>query len=452
MKTNRRIGSAVLLAALLLSTTVRSSLLASETVPPTKSVALASQVNLAGPVTLDDAIAVAKVNHGSVKSAVAGVLASLQRVRQLKTGTLPSVNGNVFYFQTGGRTIQQSTGAYVSGSGTAGVQPEVGLTYKISDSGLTSARVRQAKANLSAFEAGLGAVRNDLSLFVADAFYNQLRAQKLLDLRKEQVRLSEEQLKSVDARIEVGSAAAADRAMPLSDLRNRQVDQIQSQNDLAVAANSLRNQMGLPTGAALNLTETLVPMEVQASLDELHADALAARPEALSAEVSVRAAKEGIRIARIDRKPKLDTSVVYLYTPRGRTQRDHWEVGGNVSMPLFDSGLTHAQEEEAKANMVAAEADLEQVKKDIAAEVTEAYNNLISARERVTASDAAAEAARVSLQQTTERYTLGASGASVVALIQAQVQFATASNSAIQAEYDLRLARVQLDRALGSLR
>ncbi len=92
------------------------------------------------------------------------------------------------------------------------------------------------------------------------------------------------------------------------------------------------------------------------------------------------------------------------------------------------------------------------MKKYIAAVVTEAYNNLISARERVTASDAAAEAARVSLQQTTERYTLGASGASVVALIQAQVQFATASNSAIQAEYDLRLARVQLDRALGSLR
>jgi outer membrane protein TolC len=59
------------------------------------------------------------------------------------------------------------------------------------------------------------------------------------------------------------------------------------------------------------------------------------------------------------------------------------------------------------------------------------------------------EAAQVNLEQTTARYERGLAGVTVVDLIQAQVQFADASNSAIQALYDTHFAQAQLNRAIG---
>jgi outer membrane protein TolC len=85
----------------------------------------------------------------------------------------------------------------------------------------------------------------------------------------------------------------------------------------------------------------------------------------------------------------------------------------------------------------------------VTADVEEAYLNLVSARERVDASRLAVEAAQINLEATTARYELGAAGTTVVDLIQAQFQFATASNNAINALYDIYLAQAQLDRAIG---
>jgi outer membrane protein TolC len=81
--------------------------------------------------------------------------------------------------------------------------------------------------------------------------------------------------------------------------------------------------------------------------------------------------------------------------------------------------------------------------------VGQAYFNLISARERTQAGRLAVEAAQVNLAQTTARYQRGVAGTTIVELIQAQVQFATANNNLINAIYDAHIARAQLSRAIG---
>lgn len=403
-------------------------------------------------ISLDEAIQIAHQNHGSVAVAEESVEAARQRVRQARVGTLPSLNAQLG-FQTSGTSslgglIGTNRGGDTSRS-DRGIQPRIGFSFTPFDGGLTRASVRQARANVEGNLAGLSAVRNNLAFEVATNYLAQLRSERLLELRIEQERLAETQLRSVEARIRAGDAAEADRALPLSELRNRQVDRILAENDVRVSANALRNSMGLQTGPPLQLvelqedTEPLPPLETYLEL------ARRQRPEVVQAEAQVRAAQASVSIARIQRRPRLETGFTYNLTPNDVFSRSDFSFGAAITMPLWDAGLSHAREQEARAGVESATAQLEQVKKDVTADVVDAYLNLVNSRERLGAARLAVQAARVNLEATTARYQRGIAGTTIVELIQAQVQFATAGNSAINALYDIHLAQAQLNRAIG---
>lgn len=405
--------------------------------------------DVSGAVTLSEAIRIAYENQGSMIAAEESVTAAEERVRQARTGTLPNVVGDLAY-QASGQTFRVAGSDFISSStSSGGVQPRVALNFPLFDGGLTRAAVRQAQANVVATEASLASVENSLAFLVSVDYFSQLRADRTLVLRREQERLAQEQLNSVEARIAAEDVAPADRALPLAELRNRQVDRVQAENDLRVAAVRLRNTMGLGAGPPLLLVEPATTDPALPPLEVLLETAEAQRPEIVQAQARVQSTQESVRIAGINRRPRLDTGVSYSVTPADDDRRQEWLIGTSISMPLFDSGLTRARENEARAQERIALADLEQTIKDVSAEVETAYSNVSSARERVGASQLAVDAARVNLDVATERYNLGAAGSTVLDLITAQVQFATASNNAIEALYDLRVAQAQLDQALG---
>lgn len=420
------------------------------------------------PVSLQEAIQTAHQNHGRVAAAEESVQAARQRVRQARTGTLPSVVGSLGYSGRGTSSLGGIFGGepttQVPGPNGAtrrqvintdsstfdqGLQPRFTFSFSPFDGGLTRASVRQARAGVEGNLANLTAVRNDLAFEVATNYLAQLRAERLLELRLEQERLAAEQLRSVEARIRVGDAAEADRALPLSELRNRQVDRILAENDVRVAANALRNSMGLQTGPSLQLVELQEARDPLPPVETFTELARRQRPEVVQAEAQVRVAQANVSIARIGRKPRFDTTFTFNVNPNNAFSRSDYSFGAAISMPLWDAGLTQAREEEARSGVQSATAQLEQAKKDVTAETVEAYLNVVNARERLDAARLAVEASRVNLAATTARYERGIAGTTIIDLIQAQVQFATASNNAINSLYDIHFAEAALNRAIG---
>ncbi|HEU4753314.1 MAG TPA: TolC family protein, partial [Armatimonadota bacterium] len=421
------------------------------------------------PVTLQEAIQIAFQNHGSIAVAEESVEQARQRVREARTGNLPSIIGSVGYAGRGtsnlgglfgpapvqvipGAPGQPPQRVRVDTDNTTfnqGLQPRITVDYNVFNGGLTRAQVRQARANLESSIGGLGGVRNNQTFTVTSDYITQLRSERTLELRRLQEDLALEQLRRVEARIRVGSAAEADRALVLSEYRNRQVDRIAAENDVRVSANALRNSMGLPVGPALQLVQLRESVEPVPPVERLRETALRQRPEVIQDEALVRASQQSVSIARIGRKPRLDTLLSFEVNPNDPTNRSGFTFSAAVSLPIWDAGLTFAREQEARSQVESASARLEQTRKDVTADVEEAYLNLVNARQRLEASRLAVEAARVNLEATTARYDQGLAQTTVVDLIQAQVQFATASNSAIQALYDVYLAQAQLDRAVG---
>jgi outer membrane protein len=426
-----------------------------------------TSIRPAGPVTLEEAIQIAFQNHADVVVAEESVEAARQRVKQARAGTLPTLTGQIGYQGRGTTNLGGLFGpkheTTVPGVGGApprkvvtdtdtvtfdqGLQPRVSLNYNIYDGGTTRVNVRQAKVSVESQIASLAGVRNDMMFRVASAYIQQLRAERILVLRRVQEELAETQLRQVERRIEVGGAAEADRALPLSELRNRRVERLAAENDVKVAANTLRNVIGLPVGPPLQLTQLRDELPPIGPLEVLRETAMRQRPEVIQAEAQARISQAGVSLARIARKPRLDTQFSFNTSPNNDLQRGDWAIGWFVSMPLWDAGVSHSREQEARTQVSGSLARLEQIKKDVAADVEEAYLNLVSARERLAASRLAVEAAQTNLEVTTARYEQGLR-ATIVDLIEAQVQFANANNNAIQARYDLQLALAQLNRAL----
>ena len=194
--------------------------------------------------------------------------------------------------------------------------------------------------------------------------------------------------------------------------------------------------MGLPAGEPIQLKEPADAAQNDLKLEELIQTALGRRPEVAQARARVTSAEASVDMARISRRPRVDTTLGASYTPENDSQRKGWDAGASVSMPVFDFGLSRSRQKEAEADARSAVENLRQAEKDVTADVTEAYNNLLSARARVSASRLARDAAKVNLDQETERYRLGATGSAVLSVFTAQVQYAAAGNSLIDAEYD----------------
>lgn len=420
------------------------------------------------PISLEEAIQIAFQYQGSIAVAEESVEAARQRVRQARTGVLPNVLGSVGYGGAGTSNLgglfgpEPTVSAPGPGGAPAttrlntdsatfnrGLQPRIGLNYTVYDGGLTRTQVRQARANVEGSQASLVTTRNNLTFTVTSNYLFQLRSERLLELRVTQERLALEQLNRVEAQVRQGKAAAADRALVLSEYQNRRVDRISAQNDAQVSANTLRNTMGLSVGPVLQLVERRDTEELLPSLETMQDLARRQRPEVVQAEAQVRVSQAGVSIARIRRKPRLTTSFVFNVSTNNQFQRSDYNVAAAVSLPLWDAGLTHAQEAEARTGVQSSSANLEQTRKDVEADVVEAYLNLVNARARLEASRVAVQAAQVNLEQTTARYEVGAPNATVLELITAQVQFANANNGAISALYDVYLAQAQLHRAIG---
>jgi outer membrane protein len=401
------------------------------------------------PITIREAIDIAFRNHADVAIASQGIVSARQRVTEAKTGTLPTVSGGVTF---SGRGVSDLGGVFGAGPTSTrydnGAQPAISARQTLFDTGLTRLQVRQARFGLTNAEAGLVNARRLLAFNVTSDYIQLLRNQKQFDLSKEQVRLAQQQLDLIDARIGAGAAAASDRFPVVRTLRLAQEQQIAAQNNVNVGASALRNTMGLPLGPPLGVADLPEPVYQIPTLQESLAEAIRLRPDLAQDVAFVESSTAAVSVARLRRRPLLTGSVGFNVTPNDAFSRSDWNFLTGVSMPIWDAGLTRAQERDAAATLDSNRARLEQTRKDVEAEVQQAHLNVASAKERVDASRASVEAARVALEAANARYQQGL--AITVDLTDAQIGYITASNDAINALYDYYLARAQLARAVGT--
>jgi outer membrane protein TolC len=174
------------------------------------------------------------------------------------------------------------------------------------------------------------------------------------------------------------------------------------------------------------------------------------RPDYLSAQSTVLAAQYNVQVQRSGNYPSLTGTATYgtnSTTVSGTDFRPSSSIGAQLSIPIFDQGITRAQTEQAQAQLQLAQSQLDQTKLGVELDVREALVGLVTAQGAVAQAQAELNQAQTVLSATQAQYKAGVT--TLPLLLNAQVQLTQAQTDQLNAVYQLRQAEQTYLYALG---
>jgi outer membrane protein TolC len=391
---------------------------------------------------LDYVVRIALDRHPLVSQADADTQAAKARKGQAQSPYYPSIDLNTGYSYFKG--YSSSTGRNFSATSLFG---QGTLSQTITDFGRTGAAVDRADALLSSARESGKSVREDVVLDAKVAYYNVLRAQRILSVNQETVKQRESLLRQAQAFYDAGIRARIDVARAEANLFQARAELTTSENNLQVARITLLNRMGVDGPRGFELVDTLAAESLPGTLEEWILEAEGNRPDLRSLLERERAAELALRGARAGYNPILTGNGAYGYSSNEFPLEQTYSVSALLSVPLFTGFLTREQVAEARAQLDSARYAVTDFRRLVRLQVEQAALSVRAARERSDARRKEKDASEENLRLATGRYQVGAGD--IIEMIDAQVQMTRSDTDMIDALYDSSVSIASLLRAIG---
>lgn len=290
----------------------------------------------------------------------------------------------------------------------------------------------------------------ETKLAATNAYYQYLEAINLEGVSKEAVDNLTGHMTNVQQQYNAGIVAKLDVLSSNVSLANAKQNYITAKNARELAEANLNNIMRLPMATKLTPADTNFPEpDFTITMEQALTMADQARWEIARAEAAYKAAKEQVRVAESGYLPSIAVGGGYNWQDKDFPGFDNkgWSVSGGLSWSLWDGGSTDAKIKSAKASLMAAEETLAKAREDVALEVRQDYLNILSAREKIRATEAAVAEAEEAYKIATVRYK---SGVGInLDVLDAQLNLNSARTNYITALYDYNTGLATLEKAIG---
>lgn len=359
-----------------------------------------------------------------------------------------------------GRVIQFGGATRVNQNGeevTVAQQPvnSTGLSMNMTlfDGGQRLYNLRTAKSQIAAAEANQVAVKYNVALNVKQQYYAVLAAMESEDAARVQMAQANEQFKTSIAKVRAGVATRSDSLRGVIQVGNAQLALINAQSSKEAADAALTRLVGS------EVPVTADPQSVQENMaalpDSAELTALAKNgPAVEQARAELDAAEESRKASKATYLPSLSASYSRSGSgtdPRFGLGNDPFSYNGRLSFslsyPVFNNFQREEQVIRAKVAEVNAKAALRDTELGAQESLTQNIGALRSASQRVAVQVASVTAAEEDVRVQQQRYNIGAS--TLLDLITSQAALAQAQQALIQARYDYRIARAQLEALIG---
>jgi outer membrane protein len=405
-------------------------------------------------LTLQTAIATALEHHPSLQAAQGLLQAQQAQVGVARSNLLPQVSVHSSYLLKTNNPTFNSTinSSETSGAATPIVNNALSLQQLLFDFGKTGADVKSAKENMKGSQLSEENSRQTAVLNVKVAYYALLAARHLLQVQEETVRQSQEHLDQTQGFYQAGTRTRFDVTNAEVTLTNAQLDLIRARNLVEVARVTLANAMGVPDYPIGDLEELLTFQKMEITEAQALKDGLASRPDLQSLAAQRSAAEASVRSAQRTNFPVI-TGIADLNYGNQRSPEPgyhlvhNWDVGANLTLPIFSGFLTQSQVAQARANLMVAGADEEALRQDVILQIHAAFSTLQETEERVKTSEVVVRQAQENLDLANGRFQAGV-GTSIEQT-DAQVTLANAKTDRVQALFDYRVAAAALEKAMG---
>ncbi|MCU7553024.1 outer membrane channel protein TolC [Alteromonas sp. ASW11-19] len=309
-------------------------------------------------------------------------------------------------------------------------------------------------------DAQYAASMQQLIVRVVNAYFDVLRARDNVEFVRAEKRAIERQLDQTRQRFEVGLTAITDVHEAQANFDNTVAQEIQAENQLEFALETLRVITGkyhdrlyaLDTDSFSATIPT--PNTVDAWLETAEEKNLALLVDRLAMDI----AKEDISSARAGHFPTLGLSAT-----AGRTQSDvssqgrdidlpsldSYSVGVQLNVPIFQGLRVSSQTDQARYLYVAASQQVEQTYRQTVQSVRSSYNNVKAAISTIRALEQAVVSADSALKATEAGFDVGTR--TIVDVLNSTRNLFDARRNLASARYDFIQAIVSLKEAAGTL-
>jgi outer membrane protein TolC len=211
----------------------------------------------------------------------------------------------------------------------------------------------------------------------------------------------------------------------------------------------LARMIGLSADREIQLDESLQPgTSTVPALDSLYGQAMT-RNDVKSYEAQLRSAEDAERGAKAERLPSVRLSGFFgEQGPNFHSGADVYNGTVTLNVPIFNSGQTKSDVQQADSSVQDRRAALSAKQEDVRFEVRSAWIDMDTASKQLEVAVSNRALAEETLQQSIDRFKLGA--ADSVEVAQSQDEFSAADQDYINSLYSLRLAQISLARAIGT--
>ena len=409
-----------------------------------------------GPLTADRAVQLALRQGTQAVQAEASLLDARAGLWSAYSSVLPHVSADAS--RSGSRTKESSGGVTDSYgySGSYGLSGSWGVLNLSSWASVNSARRNSAAANFDR-----AATRAQIVLGTKTQFYEVVKAMHLARVSAQALKLSRDDERRVRALYEVGSVSKSDLLKARVRTSQSELDSLVTDHNVTAQRVRLATQLGLSESALGEIDSTLTAAHSNVDPAAIAAEARTKRPDVKSAEAAYASAAWRLRSAQLSRLPSVAATGSYtpksvfsssFVTSAGTTSNSGWDkrdLSGrlSLSMNLFDGLATESRVASARAGEMRARETRDALLRNLDSEVRIAVLGYTEATERESLARRTLESASENLNLVQQKYNVGS--ATILDLIDSQVQLQRAQSDLVSAMAAIRVAEAELDQVRG---
>lgn len=334
----------------------------------------------------------------------------------------------------------------------------LGTSVPLITGGQIPAQVRQQRLGLQAALQDFQKAQDDVELNVISAYLEAVCQKELVGVARQQVLLSEAQVKRMRKLQTEGKAAPADVAQMCTTLASDSLTLTQQENNLMLSLLNLSQLLELdsPEGFDVEIPSETAPLDaVLPAPEAVFAEAQGFKPQIVGEQLRLSQAEEGIALAKSALYPSLyfnaGIGTNYYKTSGlpvsgfGSQMRDNFNqyLGFSLSVPIFNRLQTRNNIRLARLAVNTQQLQLQETRKVLYREIQQAYYNAVAAQRQCLSADVAGESAETSFHLMKSKYENGKANATDFQ--SAKTQLARAHSDAVQARLTFLFRRRVLD-------
>lgn len=429
--------------------------------------------------TLQECIAYAHKHNIQIKQQKLNTEINQTVLKQTKLDALPSMNAGASHNFSYGRALDETTYEYTENQEVQSSNFNISSSVTLFQGFQKWNEIKQNRYLLKSELANLERIKNDISLNIASGYLQILFNQELVEVSRNQLEITRQQINRTEKLVEAGSLAKGSLLEIKSQAANEELNLVNAQNQLKASYLNLTQLLELDSIGGFDIIrpdmsdiQQDVPLR---SVDSIYSVAIGVLPRVESAKYNLEAKEEALDVAKGGLSPTLslnmsygsryssirnkltgydETTVQIGQTVGGEeviaTQRfptyseypfsDQLRDNANtsimlrLSIPIFNGLKANYGVDNAKVNKLNAQYSLESTKNQLYKDIQSARSDAVSAWKKYVAAKKTVESMEESFKYTKQKFEVG---------LVNSVEYNTAKNNLTKAKSDLLQAKYE---------